>query len=72
MMDKNKCFVFSLLEAENRIREIAMSNMLSPAYCGGKRDKYAEAVPYYNDGVITMAEALINVLKKEEDADAAT
>jgi len=72
MMNPNKYSAFNLLEAENKIREIAMGEMLTPPYYESKdtpSDKYARAVPYYNDGVLNMAEALINALKEEAEAN---
>ena len=72
MKNPYKCSAFNLLEAENRIREVAMGEMLTPPYYESKdtpSDKYAQAVPYYNDGVLNMAEALINALKEEAEAN---
>lgn len=68
-------FTFSREELENKIRKLAMQEMLAPSY--GDADQtigYNVGIPYYNDGVLNMAETMIRQLMPEdkEDADAAT
>lgn len=63
-------FTFSREELENAIRKIALQKMLSPSY--GDLDNtngYNNGVPYYNDGVRCMAEAVIHLLMPEEAAE---
>ena len=62
-------FTFSREELENKIRELAMREMLTPSYTDGVHDKkYYKAIPYYNDEIRTFADVLISELMPETEA----
>ena len=67
---KSMYYTFSQDELENKIRELAMREMLTPSYTDEvKYKKYFRAIPYYNDAIRTFADVLICELMPEEEAD---
>jgi len=67
---KSMYYTFSQDELENKIRELAMREMLTPSYTDGVHDKkYYKAIPYYNDAIRTFADVLISELIPDAEAN---
>ena len=66
---ESRYYTFSQDELENKIRELALREMLTPSYIDGVKDKkYDRAIPYYNDAIRTFADVLICELIPEAEA----
>ena len=66
---KSMYYTFSQEELENKIRELAMREMLTPSYMDEVKDKkYYRVIPYYNDAIRTFADVLISELIPDAEA----